>query len=125
MVDLPNSSNLTRKYLEAHSNVITIPYEIYDSISLPSVIPTTTEAQSPNECFFISNYCFTALDSPTMAKYAEALIKPCTHGFLVWQTIFGENIENTDSYLGKNTIKKTLEEPLTAPANIPNYFVYF
>ena len=42
MVDMPNSSALTRKYLEAHKNVITIPYEVYDSVDMPSEIPRTT-----------------------------------------------------------------------------------
>lgn len=124
MVDLPNSSNLTRKYLAAHSSVITIPYEVYDSVTLPDV-PRTTEAQSPNESFFISNYSFTAMDKTEMKKYKDNLIAPCTHGFLVWQTIFGDFIGNADDILGKNTVKKTVEEPHTGPAEANNYYVYF
>ena len=125
MVDMPNSSSLTRKYLEVNNSIITIPYEVYDSVTMPPVIPTTTEAQSPNESFFVSNYCYTILQESDMKKYKEYLISPCTHGFLVWQTIFGESIDSTDSSLGKNTIKKVEEEPQTGPSDAKNYFVYF
>lgn len=124
MVDLPNSSQLTRKYLEAHKNVITIPYEVYDSVNMPSDIPRTTE-QYPNDSFFVSNYCYTALASETMKYYTKSLINKCTHGFLTWQTCFGEKVEDADSYLEKNTIKKVEEEPMTAPPDMKNYFVYF
>jgi hypothetical protein len=125
MVDMPNSSQLTRKYLEAHKNVITIPYEVYDSVNMPNDIPRTTDSQSPNESFFISNYCYTALPRDTMKFYTNNLIRPCTHGFLTWQTCFGDNIDNADTYLEKNTIKKVVEEPLTGPQHAKNYFVYF
>jgi hypothetical protein len=124
MVDLPNSSNLTRKYLEAHRDSITIPYEVYDSMSLPSV-PTTTDPQCPNESFFISNYSFTAMEKSEMAKYKTNLIAPCTHGFFVWQTIFGDWIDNADETIGKNVIKRVPEDPRTAPLDALNYFVYF
>lgn len=125
MVDMPNSSSLTRKYLEANNSIITIPYEIYDSVTMPPVIPTTTEAQSPNESFFISNYCFTILEKNDMDKYSEYLIKPCTHGCMVWQTCFGDSIDDADKILGKNTIRKVEEEPQTGPQTAKNYVVYF
>lgn len=124
MIDMPNSSKLTEKYLDAHKDIITIPYEVCDSINLPNV-PITTDSQCPNESFFISNYCFTALVDQEMEKYKEYIIKPCTHGFLTWQTCFGDSIDNVDNKLNKNTIRKDEEKPQTAPDHVKNYYVYF
>lgn len=124
LVDLPMSAELTRKYLELHSSVITIPFVVYDSTLLPANIPTSGH-QNPNDTFFISNYCFTAIEKTEASKYVSNIIQPCTHGFLVWQTCFGDSADNADAILGKTVVKRMEEEPQTGPSHAKNYYIYF
>lgn len=126
MIDLPNSSKLATKYLEAHSDIIHIPREIYDNTMIANItVPITECKQSPNDTFFISNYCFTAIDSNAREMYVDKIIQPCSHGFLTWQTCFGVNVHAADDILRKSTINRPEETPQTAPKHVKNHYVYF
>jgi hypothetical protein len=126
MIDLPNSSKLTTKYLEAHVGIIHIPSEIYDSTMIDNIaVPITECKQSPNDTFFISNYCFTAIDSVARENYVDKIIQPCSHGFLTWQTCFGANVHTADDILKKSIVNRPEETPQTAPKHVKNHYVYF
>lgn len=126
MIDLPNSCKLTNKYLEAHNSIIQIPRDVYDNTILDNItVPITECKQTPNDTFFISNYCFTAIDSVEQEKYVDKIIKPCSHGFLIWQTCFNSNVHNADNILKKSIINRPEEDPQTAPKHVKNHYVYF
>jgi len=125
MIDLPMSSQLARKYLEAHE--ATLPpsptqWETYDPTTLDTLIQDTFGS---DETFFISNYCFTAIDPIYQARYQQQIIDKCTHGFLVWQTCFGADINRVDQILHKTTINHPEEDPQTGPAHAKNFYVWF
>lgn len=125
MIDLPQSSKLTNKYLDAHSELITVPWIVVDSDSLTDSLIVNTTNATPNETFFISNYCFTAIDQVEQTKYREKVIEKCAHGFLTWQTCFGADITMVDQILNKPVINTKEEEPQTAPKHVKNYYVWF
>jgi len=125
MIDLPQSCKLTNQYLEMHSSLITIPWMVNDNESITDSLVINCTNVSPNETFFISNYCFTAIDKSEQSKYVEMIVKKCSHGFLVWQTCFGYDITRVDDILKKPSINKKEEEPQTAPARVKNYYVWF
>lgn len=126
MIDLPNSCKLTNKYLESHDNMIHIPRNVYDNTMLDNItVPVTENKQTPNDSFFISNYCFTAIDPIEQEKYVNKIIQPCKHGFLTWQTCFNSNVHNADDILKKSVINRPEETPQTAPKHVKNHYVYF
>ena len=126
MIDLPNSCKLTNKYLEVHGDMIKIPRDVYDNTMIDNItVPITECKQSPNDTFFISNYCFTAIDSVAQEKYVDKIIQPCKHGFLTWQTCFGANVHNAENILKKSIINRPEESPQTAPKHVKNHYVYF
>jgi len=101
IVDLDEALNLQRLVLENHPNVR------YHS-------NTTFGSEVPDGCFFISNYCFSEIQSEFRDGYAKVLIPRCERGFLAWNTISPYDF-------GKRTIVE-IERPLTFSGN---YYVYF
>lgn len=101
LVDLDQSINLQRLVLADHSNVV------YHSAS-------THGANVPDNCFFISNYCFSEISPELQKLYIQHLVTRCSHGFLAWNFIPCYDI-------GKPTTIEQ-ERPLTYSGN---YFVYF
>jgi hypothetical protein len=125
MIDLPKSCKLTNKYLEIHSTLITIPWMVNDNESLSDTMVIDCTNVTPNETFFISNYCFTAINKSDQSTYVDKIISKCSHGFLVWQTCFGYGIDRVDDILKKSSVNKKEEDPQTASERIKNYYVWF
>ena len=101
LVDLEPVINLQRIVLDDYTNVF------YHSSN-------TFGSDVPDNCFLISNYCFSEISLDLQKKYIENLICRCLKGFLAWNTIPCYNF-------GKRTIIEQ-ERPLTFGGN---YFVYF
>lgn len=121
LVDFPEVGNLIRHYIQANSANFSVKptWFLHDCHSHGATVP------SENGLFLISNYCFTEIDEPDRIKYIENLFGKVANGFIIWQTVFGCDIQRVDS------IKKTIrfvgkETPQTCPhAHAPNYFVFF
>jgi hypothetical protein len=116
MVDLPEVTELIKKYLILHENQINCPLEIYDS-------DTFNEYIHEDNYMFVSNYCFTAINEFEQKKYTDTLIKSASTGFMVWQTCFGAKEHNIPSILNKTDIKTEEENPQTANIDNKNYYV--
>jgi putative sugar O-methyltransferase len=116
LIDLPIICQLIKCYLEQYSD-INISYILKSAYSYGEDI-------DDNELFFISNYCFTEINKEHRDSYILKLFPKINNGFIIWQTVFGLPIKNTN-IIGKD-IKKIVEEtPQTAPVTNKNYFVYF
>ena len=115
------------KYIHASINTnFDLFVNVYDNTMLDNItVPVTENKQTPNDSFFISNYCFTAIDSIEQAKYVNKIIQPCSHGFLTWQTCFGSNVDSADDILKKSIVNRPEETPQTAPKHVKNHYVYF
>lgn len=101
IVDLDEALNLQKLVLSEHSIVRYHSYKTFGS-------------EVPDGCFFISNYCFSEIQSDYRDKYASSLIPRCDKGFLAW------NMINPYDFGKRITIE--IERPLTFTGN---YFVYF
>ena len=117
LVDLLESAELTCKYLDGHASQLQIPYTICDHGSIAKITDTNL--------FFLSNYCFTAVDEATRKGYCATLLPQCSHGFVTWQTCFGCQVSQADTILQKNTINRMEEVPQSGPPHAKNYYVYF
>ena len=115
-IDLPPVCNLINSYLLINKDHISINYEIHNSNDYVNKI-------SKNNLFFISNYCFTEIKDECRNNYIEYLLPNVSCGFIIWQTVFGFNIENAYKILKVKYIKEEL--PQTASKENKNYFVYF
>lgn len=115
-VDLPEVCNLIQCYLKINNKHINIDYQIHYSDTFGNNI-------IENNLFFISNYCFTEIDTVLREEYIKYLIPKCKQGFIIWQTIFGYEIEKSHKLF---EIKSIIEEtPQTSNNTHKNYFVYF
>lgn len=101
IVDLDEALRLQKLVLSDHPNVH------YHSC-------TTFGDEVPNGCFFISNYCFSEINSQYREGYTKSLLPRCTKGFLAWNSIQPYDF-------GKQIVFE-IERPLTFTGN---YFVYF
>lgn len=115
-IDLPQVCNLINNYLLINKDNIYINYEIHSSNNYVNKI-------SNNNLFFISNYCFTEINEEYRNNYIKYLLPNVSCGFIVWQTVFGFNIENAHKLFKVKNI--TEELPQTASIQHKNYFVYF
>lgn len=117
-IDLPEVCNLIKKYNELHSENINIMYSIHSANNYGSDI-------NEKDMFFISNYCFTEIDSIHRNNYAEKLFPKISGGFIIWQTLFGVPVNMVNNIIGK-VVKNCVEEnPQTATIENKNYIVYF
>lgn len=108
LIDLEEPSLLQKLYLDKHN--LLFPCNFYDAKNYGKEI--TNE-----NLYFISNYCFTEIDSTHQKLYIKHLLPKCNHGFLVWNSI-----EYYD--IGKE-VKIEEERPQTDMAKRINKFVYF
>jgi hypothetical protein len=110
IIELPNVCEFIIQYLTLHKDIISIPVILHKSTTYGKEI--FGEKQ-----FFISNFCFTGLDTTERDKYIEHLFPKLTNGLIIGQYI--QNILN-------KTIRTEEETPQTAPNYIgKNYHVYF
>jgi hypothetical protein len=123
MIDLPNSNQLTTKYLQQHQDHITFSWKTQDKDEISW--DTIPDDKTTDPTFFISNYCFTAIPQEERQRYADMVIQKCAHGFLTWQTCFGADVNQADQILKQSTIRTAEETPQTAHPSIKNYYVYF
>ena len=65
--------------------------------------------QVPDNCFFISNYCYSEISSEHRTLYKTHLLSRCSQGFLTWNHIPYEDI-------GKS-VQRAPETPMTGPGN--------
>jgi len=115
-IDLPEVSNLIKKYLELHNN-ISIDYSIFSAYNYGVDI-------NDNDLFFISNYCFTEIEKIHRNNYIQYLFPKISCGFITWQTVFNLPISDVN-IINKNIKYITEEVPQTATIDNKNYFVYF
>ena len=101
IVDLDPVIRLQKLVLTDHPNVV------YHSAP-------TFGKDVPDDCFFISNYCFSEISAEYQIEYIRSLICRCSRGFLAWNTI--------RPYPIGRPITTETETPLTFPGN---YYVYF
>jgi hypothetical protein len=116
-IDLPEITNLIKKYLLLNEKDININYSIHSAYNYGQDI-------NDNNLFFISNYCFTEIDNSHRTNYINYLFPKLKNGFITWQTVFNLPINNVN-IIGKEIIKIIEEYPQTANIYNKNYYVYF
>lgn len=116
-IDLPEITGLIEKYINLHKDILHINFSIHSAYNYGIDIDNTN-------LFFISNYCFTEIDNLHRINYIAHLFPKISNGFIIWQTIFGVPINNTN-VLGKNINSIVEEYPQTANQIYKNYYVYF
>ena len=114
MIDLPEACAVTRAYLQVHQPHISTEIKIIDDV----------KNMDDGSYFLVSNYCFSALSSEWQTKYRVDLVDHCSHGWITWQTCFGDSIENSWNLLGKQG-EVMEEKPQTAPIDVKNYWIHF
>jgi hypothetical protein len=115
-IDLPEVCNLIKHYLILNKDNITIEYEFHESDSIGKNI-------NNNNLFFVSNYCFTEIDMQYRNNYINYLFPKCKNGFVIWQTIFGYNLQYAIDLFKNCNINE--EKPQTANETYKNYFVLY
>ena len=73
---------------------------------------STFGSNVPDGCFFISNYCFSELDSNMRELYRVRLLSRTPHGFFAWNFIPYE-----DNIIG-HSAQTHPEQPTTGPGNM-------
>lgn len=116
-VDLKMAGELIQKYLQLNSDNITIKYSVHDSSLYGKDI-------NDENLFFVSNYCFTEISKEYRDQYINFLLPKTSSGFIIWQTVFGLSLKDTDQ-LKKQDLIICEEKPQTASIEHKNYFVYF
>ena len=116
-IDLPEICKLIERYVKLHENVIDIKYSVHTSYNYGNDI-------NDENLFFVSNYCFTEIDSSSRNNYIKTLFPKIKNGFIIWQTLFKVPID--DVIIIEKEIKEIIEEyPQTATITNKNYYVYF
>jgi hypothetical protein len=118
MIDLPEPCALTRAYLQVHQSHIGSEIKILDDVK-------NADLANDGSFFLVSNYCFSALSREWQTKYRVHLVDHCSHGWIIWQTCFGDSVENSRYLLGKPDAEIIEEKPQTAPLHVKNYWVHF
>lgn len=116
LIDLPVVCDLIEVYLQKNSDM-NINYVLKSAYDYGENI-------EDDNLFFISNYCFTEINEEHRNNYISKLFPKVKNGFIIWQTVFGLSINNTD-ILGKEITKIVEETPQTGSIISKNYFVYF
>jgi hypothetical protein len=116
IVDLEPIGKLISLYLNVNNVNITIDYSIHAAANYGMDI-------NNNNLFFISNYCFTEIDTIYRTQYILNVIPKCSSGFIIWQTCFNYDINNSYEIVDVKHIEE--EKPQTSPHKEKNYFVYF
>jgi hypothetical protein len=116
-IDLPEVTQLIKKYLELHNNNININYSIETAYNYGTDI-------NENDLFLISNYCFTEIEEVHRNNYIKQFFPKISSGFIIWQTVFNLPINNVN-IINKDIKYITEEFPQTATIEKKNYYVYF
>jgi hypothetical protein len=116
-IDLPEITNLIKRYIELHNNNININFSIVSAYNYGTDI-------NDDDLFFISNYCFTEIEEFHRNNYIKYLFPKISSGFIIWQTGFNVPIHNVN-IINKHIKYITEELPQTAPIENKNYYVYF
>lgn len=118
IIDLPVVTELIKRYIALHMDVLSIPLEIYSNNNYINFI-------KDNNLFLISNYCFTAIDHNERLDYINKLLPLVSNGFITWQTCFGLDIFSCRRIFKSKMLKIKEETPQTAQEHIKNYYVTF
>ena len=119
LIDFPYVCNLIKNYIKINENELEnkINFVLHDCNNYKN---TCLE----NDLFLISNYCFSEITDENRNNYIEHLFDKIKNGFIIWQTVFGLDINKT--VIIKKSIQQIVEEkPQTASVEKKNYFVYF
>jgi hypothetical protein len=122
IVDLPEACNLIRQYLDLHKESIKAKIVYHDSETYGSNITDPS-------LFFISNYCYTEIETVHNSGYTTTLLPKCDNGFILWQN--GGNRGSypiTDaSHISGKKITYSEEKPQTDSGEgiHKNYFAFF
>jgi hypothetical protein len=123
LIDLPQVTNLIKKYLILHKDNIQSEIIVHNSDTYGKKI-------IDSDLFFISNYCYTEISEFFNKMYSKILLPRVSHGFLVWQNGGNKGIfpvADAENILGKKVIISMDERPQTDAGYgiYKNYFVYF
>ena len=117
LCDFPEVCHLTNRYLKI--NNINIKFIFHDCHQYGQTIHN-------NELYLISNYCFTAISDEHRQNYVKYLFDKIKHGFIVWQTFFGVDIQHASAIIKKPILSIIEEKPQTCNDKVKkNYFVSF
>jgi hypothetical protein len=124
IIDMPEVCRLIEKYLYMNNDDIPTPGAI--------IHHSTTYGDNINDekLFFISNYCYTEIETLHNNGYSSTLLPKTEHGFITWQN-GGRGgaypIVNASQIIGKNIISIIEEKPQTDAGYgmYKNYFVHF
>jgi hypothetical protein len=123
IIDLTEPVNLIGHYLKKHTAHIKVNINYHNS----STYGTNIEDKN---LFFISNYCYTEIDTVHNREYTAQLLAKVDNGFITWQN--GGNkgaypVEDCGKIMNKEIIKVIEEKPQTDAGYgiYMNYFVYF
>jgi len=119
IIDLPDVNNLTKFYLSLHKDSITVPYEFHEAETYGATVPS-------GKLFFISNYCYTEIDTIHKERYYSNLIKRTENGFIIWQSIAFDIEYMNQMFQDSSKVQVVVERPQTCfNVSTPNYFVMF
>ena len=123
IIDLKEPVKLINSYLTMHKKELKTKLFYHNSSTFGSNI-------HDKNLFFISNYCYTEIDTHLNKQYTTQLLTKVSHGFITWQN-GGNNhaypIENAESIINHKIIKTMGEKPQTDAGHgiYKNFFVYF
>lgn len=117
MIDLPEPNTLISFYTNHHKETIKTPYELHEAEKYGSTVPS-------GKLFFISNYCYTEIDTEYKEKYYSNILKRADNGFIIWQTCYFDR--EYMKQIIKNPNRLALENPQTCfNEQKPNYYLFF
>jgi hypothetical protein len=119
LIDIPGANNLTNFYLNLHKDNITISYELHEASKYGTTVPS-------GKLFFISNYCYTDIETEEKEYYYSNLIKRTDNGFIIWQSIAFDIEYMNQMFKDSSKVQVVVERPQTCfNVSTPNYFVMF
>ena len=123
IIDLDEPVKLIINYLASHNKILKTKNFYHSSSTFGSNI-------HDKNLFFISNYCYTEIDTHLNKQYTTQLLPKVSHGFITWQNGGNKHaypIENAESIINHKIIKTIDEKPQTDLGHgiYKNFFVYF
>jgi mRNA-degrading endonuclease HigB of HigAB toxin-antitoxin module len=119
MVDVPEPNNLINFYLNLHKDTVKLSYELHEAANYGTTVPS-------GKLFFISNYCYTEIDTIHKERYYSNLIKRTDNGFIIWQSSTFDIEYMNQMFKDPSNVQVVVERPQTCfNVSTPNYFVMF